>query len=366
MKRFPRALGIEIVQKLTSCSYLGAPDLILDNVAEPHEADAGSIIFWEQEKYLEAVIASAAGLVICTPEGANRLEGRNLLLSPRPYFSFMSLVSWWLRECEAKPPAGIHPLAVVAEDVTIPESASIASGVCIGSGCVIGHHVIIGSGCQIMENTTIGANTRLYPNVTVYADCRLGADVIIHSGAVIGADGFGFILMEGKQHKIPQIGNVVIGDQVEIGANSAIDRATLGSTIVGEGTKIDNFVQVGHNCVIGRHCILCAHVGLAGSTVLGDYVYLAGQVGAAGHLTIGDRAMVGAQSGVTHDIPPDARYIGSPAEPASIMKRVMISQKYLPEMYRFYQQQLKTHEPPASPAAKNNVNETGGDTGDST
>jgi UDP-3-O-[3-hydroxymyristoyl] glucosamine N-acyltransferase len=342
MKRFSRPLSPELIQKVTGGSYAGAPDLVLNNVAEPQEADAGSVIFWEQEKYQDAVEKSSAGLVICLPAGVDRLPGRNLLITDKPYFALMSLVSWWLQQEPGTEAAGIHPSALVAEDVAIPESASVASGASIASGCRIGEKVAIGAGCRIGENVIIGPNTRLYPNVSIYADTVIGSNVIIHSGAVIGADGFGFLLLNGIQQKIPQIGNVRIGDWVEIGANSTIDRATLGSTVVGEGTKIDNLVQIGHNCVIGKHCILCAHVGLAGSTVLGDYVYLAGQVGVAGHLTIGDRAMVGAQSGVTNDIPPDGRYIGSPAEAASIMKRVMISQKYLPEMYRFYQQQLKT------------------------
>jgi UDP-3-O-[3-hydroxymyristoyl] glucosamine N-acyltransferase len=169
----------------------------------------------------------------------------------------------------------------------------------------------------------------------------IGRKCIIHSGVVIGADGFGFLLMDGIQVKIPQVGNVVIHDDVEIGANSCIDRATLGSTVIGKGTKIDNLVQIGHNCVVGEHSILCAQVGLAGSTIVGDYVYLAGQVGAAGHITIGSRAMVGAQSGIAASIPAGAKYFGTPAIDANTMKRSIVAQKHLPEMYRSWQKQCK-------------------------
>jgi len=178
--------------------------------------------------------------------------------------------------------------------------------------------------------------------VTIYEDCKIGNNVIIHAGAVIGSDGFGYLLHEGKQEKIPQVGNVVLEDEVEIGANTTIDRATLGSTIIGKGTKIDNLVQIGHNCTIGKHNILCAQVGLAGSTEIGNYVYLAGQVGVAGHLIINDKAMIGAQSGVASDIPESAKYFGSPAVDAGLKKRMLASEKRLPELVRFMNEVKKS------------------------
>ncbi|HNW25029.1 MAG TPA: UDP-3-O-(3-hydroxymyristoyl)glucosamine N-acyltransferase, partial [Candidatus Cloacimonas sp.] len=228
------------------------------------------------------------------------------------------------------------PTAIVAEDVRFEGEVAIGANVVIGSGCTLGKGVIIAAGCSIGKNVTIGKGTKLFANVCIYDDCVIGRDCILHSGVVIGADGFGFMLIEGKQQKIPQVGNVVISDNVEIGANSCIDRATLGSTIIGRGTKIDNLVQVGHNCIIGEHSILCSQVGLAGSTVIGDYVYLAGQVGIADHLQIGNRAMVGAQSGVSGNIPEDGRYFGYPAMDANLTKRIMAIQKNLPDMYHFY------------------------------
>ncbi len=339
MKRFATSLGVDQIRAVIGGEFVGEAKLSLSSVSEPREAGPDTIIFCEQEKYFEAVQASAAGLIICSPACSDRLPGRNLLITDKPYFALMRLVSWWLHFSEPRPQAGIHPLAQVGKATRLGEGVAIAAGVSIGKNCVIADNAIIEANCQIGDNVSIGANTHLYPNVSVYADTIIGKEAIIHSGCVVGADGFGFLLLEGIQQKIPQIGNVVIGDHVEIGANTTIDRATLGSTKIGEGTKIDNLVQIGHNCQVGRHCILCAQVGLAGSTIVGDYVYLAGQVGVAGHLSIGDRAMVGAQAGVTHDIPADGRYFGSPAEEAGLMKRIMASQKKLPELYRFYLKQ---------------------------
>lgn len=341
MKRFGQALSIEQICKITGAEYRGSDKLVLDSVSEPSDAGANSVIFWEQEQLFEAVQSSAAGLVICTPEGAARLSGRNLLLTPKPYFTLMSLVAWWLNQSASKPAAGVHPAATVDPSASIGEGTYIAAHCSIGRNARIGTNCFIGEHCHLGDNVIVGDNAWLYPHVVIYEDCELGNDTILHSGVVIGADGFGFILLDGKQQKIPQIGNVVIGNNVEIGANTTIDRATLGSTLIGEGTKVDNLVQIGHNCRIGKHCILCAQVGLAGSTILGDYVYLAGQVGVAGHLTIGDRAMVGAQSGIAHDIPPDGRYMGYPAEDANLMKRIFASQKHLPQIYRHYLKQLK-------------------------
>jgi UDP-3-O-[3-hydroxymyristoyl] glucosamine N-acyltransferase len=193
----------------------------------------------------------------------------------------------------------------------------------------------------VAANVAIGSGTHLFPRVTIYESCQIGKNSIIHSGVVIGADGFGYQVFGGKQQKIPQVGNVIIGDEVEIGPNTTIDRATLGSTVIGNGTKIDNLVQIGHNCEIGQHSNLCAQVGLAGSTIVGDFVYLAGQVGAAGHIKIGSQAMVGAQSGVASDVPEKARYFGSPATDANQAKRLIVAQKHLPDMLRAYQKSLK-------------------------
>ncbi len=341
MKHFKNPVNSELLTYICQGELQGKIPAGLCKVGEPQEADEQTIIFLEQEKLLEKAKASSAGLIITTAKFVSELPERALLIVERPYYSLMRLITWWLEQENKDVNFTIHPTAIVAEDVRFEGEVAIGANVVIGSGCILGKGVIISEGCSIGKNVTIGTGTKLYANVCIYDDCVIGRNCILHSGVVIGADGFGFMLIEGKQHKIPQVGNVIIGDDVEIGANSCIDRATLGSTIIGRGTKIDNLVQVGHNCIIGEHSILCSQVGLAGSTVIGDYVYLAGQVGIADHLQIGDRAMVGAQSGVSGDIPADGRYFGYPAMEANLTKRIMAVQKNLPEMYHFYLQAKK-------------------------
>lgn len=344
MKRFALALTPAEITAVCGGEYRGNQDLRLHSVADPSEADGESIVFWEQEKYFASVRDSQAGLIFCVPEDAAKLPGRNLVLHPQPYFALMRLVAWWLQKSLPKPEPGVHPTAVVDPTAKLGENVYIGPWTTIGRDCRIAGGVAIEAGCSIGENVSIGSGTKLCPRVTIYPDCLIGSGVVIHSGAIIGADGFGFILMDGVQNKIPQVGNVEIGDNVEIGANSAIDCGTLSATVIGEGTKIDNLVQIGHNCRVGRHCILCAQVGLAGSSILGDYVYLGGQVGLAGHLTVGDRAMVGAQAGVTHNVPADARYLGSPAIDAGSYKRIFVSQKHLPEMFQHYLKDKKKND----------------------
>jgi UDP-3-O-[3-hydroxymyristoyl] glucosamine N-acyltransferase len=208
----------------------------------------------------------------------------------------------------------------------------------IGPYCVIGERTRIGArtvlegGNHLGADCQLGTDVHLCPRVTLYARTHLGDRVRIHAGSVIGSDGFGYVLDQGIHRKVPQIGNVIVHDDVEIGANVTIDRAALGSTIIGKGAKIDNLVQIGHNVVIGEHCILVSQVGVAGSTRLGNYVTLAGQVGVAGHLRIGDHATVAAQAGVMNDIPDGEKWFGSPAQPDRQMKRIYIALQHLPEL----------------------------------
>ncbi len=341
MKRFTQSLDQQKIIKILPALWQGDKDIELDNVCEPHEADEKSIIFCEQGRLLEAIKACAAGLIITNADFQNRLGDRPLLIVEKPYLSFMLLVDHWLKLEAGEQSFKIHPTAIIDPSVRFKGEVSIGAYVSIGANTVLGNGVRIAEGCSVAKNVEIASGTHLFPRVTIYDSCKIGKNCILHSGVVIGADGFGYQVFEGKQQKIPQVGNVIIGDEVEIGPNSTIDRATLGSTVVGNGTKIDNLVQVGHNCVIGQHSILCAQVGLAGSTIVGDYVYLAGQVGAAGHITIGSGAMVGAQSGIAADVPEKARYFGTPATDAMQAKRLVVAQKYLPDMLRAYQKTLK-------------------------
>ncbi|MCF7912488.1 MAG: UDP-3-O-(3-hydroxymyristoyl)glucosamine N-acyltransferase [Candidatus Cloacimonetes bacterium] len=316
--------------------------LSIKNAAELEEADQNSVCFYQNKSFYNKLLTSKAGLIFVPADfDENLLPETNLLKVENPYIYYMMLLQKWL---ELEKPAlntdrhssvVVHETAEVAEDVEIGANTVIAEGVKIGSGSYIG------ANCYIGKNVELGKNCYLYANVNIYEDCRLGANVILHSGVIIGADGFGFLLHQGKQFKLPQVGNVVIHNDVEIGANSCVDRATLGSTVIGEGTKLDNLVQIGHNCVIGKSTIICAQVGLAGNTRVGDRVYLAGQVGSADHVNIGDEVMVGAQSGVAGDVAAGKKVFGYPARDAGLTKRIMAAEKHLPEVVKHYRRKLK-------------------------
>lgn len=311
-------------------------DRSLDNVAELAESNPGSVCFYENPKFRDDLVAARAGLIFVPPDFLpENKPATNLILVDKPYITFIMLIRNWLELCNPGGKGIIAPTAQISDSTSLGKNVQIDDFVKIDEEVTIGDNVIISAGCVIGKQCQIERDTVLYPRVTLYEGTKIGERVIVHAGCVIGADGFGFLLHGGRQNKIPQVGNVVIDNDVEIGANTTIDRATLGSTRIGEGTKIDNLVQIGHNCLIGKHSIICAQTGLAGSTIIGDYVYLAGQVGVAGHLKIGDGAMIGAQSGVSNDIPEGVRYFGTPAIDAGIQKRIIASQKQIPELVKF-------------------------------
>jgi UDP-3-O-[3-hydroxymyristoyl] glucosamine N-acyltransferase len=249
--------------------------------------------------------------------------------------------------------AGIHPTAIV------PASARIDPTAHVGPYCILGEKVRIGPRSVLQgliyvgADCLVGEDVTIFPNVTLYPRTEVGNRVRIHSGTVVGSDGFGYVLDNGIHRKVPQIGNVIICDDVELGANVTVDRGALGPTIIGKGTKIDNLVQIAHNVTVGEHCIIVSQVGVSGSTKLGNYVILGGQVGLAGHLKIGNRVSVAAQSGVMNNIPDGETWIWTPAQPDRQAKRQMIALQQLPELFRRVkalekQLELKA-EPPAPP-----------------
>lgn len=336
MKPFQKELKIkQITSRLPGQEVIRDKKIILNNVAELDEANAHSVCFFENKKFLDALKNTKAGLLLVPTNFDTSLKPEtNLVLTDKPYITFMMLVQTWLKLDSPK------PTSYMASSASVAHSAKIGKNVWIGENVVIEQGVQIGANSKIEANTFIGKNCslgkgcHLFPNVNLYENTILKDNVIIHSGCVIGADGFGYLFHEGKQQKIPQVGNVIIHSDVEIGASTTIDKSTIGSTVIGEGTKIDNLVQIGHNCKIGKHTIICAQVGLAGSTVIGNRVYLAGQVGVAGHLKIHDGVMVGAQSGITGDIPENAKYFGTPATEAGLQKRIYIAQRKLPKLLK--------------------------------
>lgn len=275
--------------------------------------DAGGeqISFLANPKYAAKVATTRAGAVILPP-GAETY-GRNAIVVPNPYLAFAQLLT--LFAVKRTPPLGILPGAFVGEGVTIGAEVTIHPGASVAPGVVLGDRVTLHPGVVLYPGVVLGDDVTLHANVSVREGCRIGNRVIVHNGTVIGSDGFGYAPDGNKWYKIPQIGIVVVEDDVEIGANSAIDRAALEVTRIGRGTKIDNLVQVAHNCVIGEDGMICSQVGISGSTRLGDHITLGGQVGIAGHVTIGDNVMIGAKSGVPGNIPANQILSGIPVIP---------------------------------------------------
>jgi UDP-3-O-[3-hydroxymyristoyl] glucosamine N-acyltransferase len=322
----------ELAERL-GCRLEGDPSVQVGAVQSLEAAGAHDLAVVSQERYLPLVGASAAAAVIIA-EGWPAV-GRPALRATNPLLAFARALA--LFHPPAPPSPGIHPSAVVAEGAEVAATASvgplctIAPGASVGPGSVLEAQVHVGRGARV------GADCRLYPHVALGERSVVGDRVIIHSGTVIGADGFGYVRDGARHVKIPQVGRVVIEDDVEIGANSAVDRATLGETRVGRGTKIDNLVQVAHNVIIGPDSVIVAQVGIAGSARIGARVTLAGQAGVVDHVRVGDGAMVGAQSGVNKDVPDRALVLGSPALPHMEVKRQFAALARLPALRKALQ-----------------------------
>jgi UDP-3-O-[3-hydroxymyristoyl] glucosamine N-acyltransferase len=291
-----------------------SPGLKITGVASVAEATPSEATFLGNLKYLQALRRSQAAAVLVSEDFAEEVAPV-LIRVPNPSLAFARLVAHFAPQ-PVSFPAGIHPTAVLGEWVQLGERVSIRPFAVVEAGASIGSDTVIGAHAYVGHDARIGANCLLHPRVTVAARCRVGDRVILHAGVVLGSDGFGFENDKGRHVKIPQVGIVQVDDDVEIGANTTVDRARFGRTWIGAGTKIDNLVQIAHNVVIGRHCLIVAQVGISGSTRLGDHVTLAGQVGVAGHLEIEDRVVVSAQSGVTKTLGAGGMFMGSPAVPA--------------------------------------------------
>ena len=308
----------------------GDPDRRVTGVAPLETAGPEQISFLIDARYRSAAEASRAGALLV----ADSMSGlpAPLLRSSSPQQALIALLT--LFHPVVPPPAGIDSSAMVARDARIDASASIGALAVIGAGAVIGPRVRVHPLVYVGPGVEVGEGSVLHPRVVLCEGVRLGCRVVVQAGAVIGGDGFGYAFDGGGHRKIPQVGIVVIEDDVDIGANTTIDRAMLGRTIIRRGTKIDNLVQVGHNVEIGEHSIIVAQVGISGSCRLGRGVIAAGQVGFADHLTIGDGAVLGAQAGVPEDVPAGERRLGTPALPILQAKRIFAAQKQLPEMSR--------------------------------
>jgi len=309
----------------------GDGDLIIRGVAGIREAQEGEITFLGNARYEEWLPKTNASAVILPLDhpfhGCSRIHVKD------PYAAFHEVAK--IFHVDRSPiEVGIHPSALVGDTAEIGADCRIGPNVVIGNGSSIGANTTILPGTVIGLDVKIGSDCLIYPNVMIWTDTSIGSRVIIHAGAVIGDDGFGFVTREDKHEKVSQLGRVIIEDDVEIGSSSCIDRATAGTTIIRQGTRIDNLVQIAHNVTIGENSIVCAQVGIAGSTKVGSNVTLAGQVGIVGHIEIGDRVLVGAQGGVTKSIPSESRVSGYPATPHHLAKRMYAAFRHLPDLLR--------------------------------
>ena len=316
----------EIAKRLQG-EVLGDGAVELTGFAPADNAKPGELTFAENEMFFARAEGSAASAILVD---SNFPSKKTLIRVRNARVAFAKVLPLFFPPRQFEP--GVHPSAVIAASARIEASAHVGPLCSVGERAQAGPGVVLEAGVHVGADCVLEEGAHLYPNVTLYPGSHLGRRVIIHAGTVIGSDGFGYVFDQGVHWKVPQIGRVVICDDVEIGANVTIDRGALGATVIGKGTKIDNLVQVAHNVHIGEHCILVSQVGIAGSTRLGNYVTLAGQAGLAGHLKLGNQVTVAAQSGVMHHIPDGEKWMGTPALPDWQMKRIIIAWQRLPEL----------------------------------
>lgn len=307
---------------------VGDGSVELTGLASAENARNGDLTFAEKETYFAAAEQSQATAILVSGQFAS--SKKILIRVSNPRVAVARLLPVFFPPDQH--PKGIHPSADIASTAQIDPTSHVGPNCVIGARVKIGARSVLLGGNHIGRDCLIGDDVCLFPNVVIYAKCQIGHRVSIHAGTVIGSDGYGYVFDEGRHRKVLQVGNVIIHDDVEIGANAAIDRGALGATIIGQGTKIDNLVHIAHNVVIGRNCLVMGQAGFAGSTRLGDYCVIASQSGIAGHLKLGNQATVGAKSGVMRDIPDGGTVLGIPAAPDKQAKRQMIAVQHLPEM----------------------------------
>ena len=309
----------------------GNDDVEINGVAGIREAKTGQITFLANPKYETYLSSTDASAVIAPP----RLScDKPLIHIENPYFAYLKVLSLFAEDTASRYPRVIHDTCIIGHDVSFGPNVSVGPFAQICNGVTIGPNSTILLGVFIGDGVTIGEDCVIYPNVTIREGAEIGDRVILHPGAVIGADGFGYAKEGTTHHKVPQIGRVVLEDDVEIGANSTVDRATTGETRVKRGSKVDNLVQIAHNVVVGENSIIAAQVGISGSTELGRNVVLGGQAGLAGHITIGDGVVMGGRAGATKSIPANTRVSGYPAREHTRARRVYAVTAQLPELLK--------------------------------
>lgn len=323
-------LTAEAIAQRLGGRLMGDAHTEVTGVSSLESAGEGSLVYVDSPKQLAKAEASAAACLLLSV--AVEPRGKTAVVVRNPKRAFAEAVSWFHPPEPFRP--GIHPTAVISPQAQVHAEVEIGAHVMIERGAKIGGGTRIGAGCYVGGDVVVGEGCRLYPNVTLYARVRLGARVIVHSGTVIGSDGFGYVFDEGRYWKFPQIGDVVVGDDVEIGSNVSIDRGALDSTLIGRGTKIDNLVQIAHNVHIGEDCVIAAETGISGSSLIGNRVVIGGQVGLGDHVTIEDEAVLHSQCGVLPGkrIRRGQAVWGTPARPLAEFKKLYAHFGRLDEM----------------------------------
>jgi UDP-3-O-[3-hydroxymyristoyl] glucosamine N-acyltransferase len=347
------SVPLRAVQEFLGATLIGDPETVITGLSSLESAERGDLVFLASTRFLKAAQSSRAGALIAA-KAVPEVQCPQLLVE-HPAYAFTRVAQqFFVPPYQAR---GSAEDLVRGDDVSIGQDASIWPRVTLGDRVSIGARVTLFPGVFVGDDSVIGDDSILYPNVVVREGCILGARVIVHSGTVIGSDGFGYVQHGGRHHKIPQLGGVVIEDDVELGANVTVDRATFGQTRIKQGTKIDNLVQVAHNVTVGEHNILVAQVGIAGSTTLGQYVMVGGQAGLADHLRIGDHVMIAAKSGVTRSLEGNQIVSGAPVMPHATFLKAQAVIPQLPELrqrIRDLEERLqaveKSHQPRKSAA----------------
>jgi UDP-3-O-[3-hydroxymyristoyl] glucosamine N-acyltransferase len=330
----------QLAQQLNG-QVIGDGSVPISGLAPAESARAGELTFAENAKYFAAAEGSQAAAILVSEPFVS--AGKVLIRVPNARIALARALPIFFPPEEH--PRGIHPSATISPSAQIDPLAHIGPHCRIGPRVRLGARSVLMGGNDLRADCQLGDDVCLFPNVVLYRKTQLGHRVTIHAGSVIGSDGFGYVFDEGRQRKVLQLGQVIIQDDVEIGANAAIDRGTLGPTIIGEGTKIDNLVHIAHNVTIGKHCLIMGQVGFAGSTIIGDYTVIASQSGIADHLKIGKQVVIGAKSGVMRDLPDGSRVLGIPAVPDRQAKRQIIAAQQLPDLvkrFRDMEKQIET------------------------
>ncbi len=314
---------------------IGNPEVTVNGLSKIEQGKKGTLSFLANPKYEEHIYSTEASIVIVNDSFSPQQEissNCTLIKVKEAYSSFSMLLEMYDQAVTRKP--GIEEPSFISEEASLGEDLYVGAFAYIGRGCKIGNNVHIYPQAYIGDNVVIGDNSKIYSGAKIYRDCIVGNDCTVHAGAIIGADGFGFVPnSENNYDKVPQIGNVILEDHVDIGANTCVDRATLGSTIIRKGVKLDNLVQIGHNVVVGDNTVMAAQVGIAGSTKLGKNMMLGGQVGIVGHSEMADGIKIGAQSGVARGVSiKDAVLLGSPAIEAEEQKKLWFASRRLPQI----------------------------------